>query len=215
MTILEVIPTPRHRSLYPGELLIGLGKMIVPPGGPDLNKPAGVTIRLKHADCNAGTWIVPAAGPCRLIAKQKTPVMLRVGTLARAGRVELASQAGVAGYTGAALARELTAHARSLVALTRPQQVWADRTVRFADPGGYNALISGLSARFLGVSKDEALRELLADVHENWDVQMGWYEANGPSEPGETRAGYEAEVAAFQALTSRWLRAIRTEMAFA
>jgi len=231
MTILEQIPNPLHRTPWPGELQLGLAWLQFPGGGhpgpdkprftgdgtPDPNKPLGMYVRLQHADLSSGPRSYTAAvrGTCVLTAKSTTPVLLRIGTIAPGRRVEFADQSSIADFTGAHLARELLTQARALVSGGGRRDVWAVRTVRFRHPLVYNDLISQISARYLGVHPDDVLLGLLADVRENRDPQMDWYANHGPSEPGETAADYQAEVAAFQELTDDWLRAVKTTLATA
>ncbi|MGH3288746.1 MAG: hypothetical protein ACRDPD_29390 [Streptosporangiaceae bacterium] len=231
MTILEQVPNPRHRSLWPGELQLGLAWLEFTGGGrpgpdrphwagggrPDPNRPLGLYVRLQHADLGSGPRPHTAAGrgTCVLTAKSTTPVLLRLGMTAPGRRVDLAGQSSIAEFTGGHLARELLTHARALVSGSGRRDAWVARTVRFRDPLAYNDLIGQISARYLGVHPDDVLLGLLADVRENKDPQLAWYAGNGPSGPGETRASYQAEVAAFQELTDDWLRAVKTTLATA
>jgi len=231
MTILEQVPNPLHRTPWPGELQLGMAWLEFTGGGrpgpdrphwagggrPDPNRPLGMYVRLQHADLSSGPRPYTAAGQgiCVLTAKSTMPVLLRIGTTAPGRRVEFADPSSIADFTGAHLADELLAHARALVSAAGRRDIWAVRTVRFRHPLGYNDLIGRIAARYLGVHPDDVLLGLLADVRENTDPQKAWYASHGPSDRGETPAGYQAEVAAFESLTDDWLRAVRTTLATA
>lgn len=211
MTILDLTPDPRHRNIYPGELGIGIGSQRL---GGDETYPAGVAIRLQHADCHSGTSAVARRGLCTLVAKNGTPVMIIAGQVAFLG-TRLAEAADLAVFTGDALAGELMSHIRALLAGFRPEDTYLYRILRFRDPAGYNDLLCELAARHLGVSRTATLQDLRDDVEKNARLQAAWYASHGPSAPGETQAGYQAEAAAFQTLTSAWLQAADAALATA
>jgi hypothetical protein len=202
MSILEPVPAPRHRSIYPGELVVGVGR------------PTGVTIRLLHADTGTGTVTVPRSGSCKLVGKSGAPVMIRAGGPVVYGLVKPPDLASLVPFTGAALARECLAQVRGILAGDPGQRDWACRVVRFRDLAAYNQLITSLAARYLGTGQQDTLLALRADVEENYRPQADWYAAHGP-EQGESLAGYKAEAAAFEALTARWMQVTRTQLAAA
>jgi hypothetical protein len=209
MTLLDPVATPRHRSIYPGELAVVLGR---DPG--TAGCPAGVTISLLSADFPYSTWIPGKPGVCELAAKDGAPVMIRAGRPVPGGGMEIADRLTLARFTGIPLAHELLDCIRVLQARLGPRDTQVTRTLRFRDLTRFNDLICGLSGRYLGVSGADALLSLLADVSQHHEAQRDWYAANGPDD-GESLAGYTAEAAAFGSLASAWLRTARAQLALA
>jgi hypothetical protein len=204
MTLLHTTRAPRHRHIFPGELTLSAGSR--PSPGSDPSYPADVSVRLLSADCSSGTRVAARAGLCQLLARHGMPVMIIAGRPRRGG-AELASRADLAAFTGQALAGELLAHAGGLLAGFRPEDNWLQVVLRFADMTAYNELLCGIAARYLGTSPAGMLHVLRADTEKNIGLQAAWYASHGPSLPGESAAGYQAEAGAFRSLAEAWLAA--------
>jgi hypothetical protein len=193
MSILEQTPTPRHRGIFPGELVISAGN------------PSGITIRLMNGDISQRTATAHGGGSCWLLGRSGAPLMIRAGDPAYEPRMATVSLDQLATFTGRGLGREILTHCTALLRGLHPHDSLRQRTVRFRDPAGYNRLITSLAASYFGVSVNDTLLALRADIGENYQPQLEWYQSHRPQR-GESPAGYQAEVTAFTTVVADWLR---------
>jgi hypothetical protein len=198
MSSLTIIPSPRHRSLYPGEFRITLGGQSM--DGFKTSQPAAFEISVQHWSSERGMQAAGAEDCWRVFAKKGEPVLLSLQDAASLEVHAVALETLLGADTAAAVAE----HLRAMLASFRSGDQCHTVTIRFDHPASYNEAIIRLAQTSSPGSAREAVLERLmkpwAGPRREFESQMAWYAANGPSEPGETQADYNAEVAAFRDL---------------
>lgn len=203
--MLTEIPAPQHRPLYPGELSVFLGGGRHGGAGPW--RPMGLDILLQHADYTKGTKTVETMGKWELVVKAGEPVMLA----SRDGSIAVAD---LNLFVGLPLAAEFASIAEKLRATFDPSVGHVRQTVQFKNPAQFNDLIVGLAWHHLGISRQETLTRLLADMDRDVPPQETWYRKHEPRlDDLDAWAPYAAEVTGFSTLVGEYRRVTRAQLA--
>jgi hypothetical protein len=185
--MLTAIPRPRHRDIYPGEIVVTLDAM----SDDDFatSEPCGLGIRVQHYDAlpeedlRPGTW--------GLLSGKGQPFLLHLADPdhgAITASFAEAQFASLASLCGVALARELHGALQALLGRFRSGDGALCQAFQFTDPAQYNDWVYSL-ARIArpGVNcqklRTTVLESLLRPWGRDYEAQAAWYAAHGPTEP--------------------------------